>query len=219
MNIETIDLRLQLIDSRKRLKEFRKTRTEPPRKCPPERLSELSVLRVLAYAAFVFDTPEVSEICVEMLDRYREEWRASSRNWSARDKGAYLRALASMARLHSSQREQEEAKRCFEEAESIIFGLQDPLFTEAIVDVPFLGPRLDVCDHTGISGLASLLAGLLDYNALSRMGLRGKHNLPLDIAQSLAEGLHYARTLGIYGAGLYWVLMRYQKIQQPEAHA
>jgi uncharacterized protein YyaL (SSP411 family) len=219
VNIEPVDLRLQLIDSRKRLREFRRTRNEVPRKCPPERLSELSVLRVLAFAAFTFDTPEVAEICQEMLERYREEWRISSRDWSAREKGAYLRALSSMARLHSSQRDHDEAKACFEEAEAVIFSLQDPIFSEAIVEVPFLGARVDVCDHTGISGLASLLAGLLDYNALSRMGLRGKHNLPLDIAQTLAEGLRYARPLGIYGAGLYWVLMRYQKLHQPEANA
>ncbi|MEO5666753.1 MAG: DUF255 domain-containing protein [Bdellovibrionota bacterium] len=219
VNVEPVDLRLQLIDSRRRLKDYRKARSGAPSKCPPERLSELTLLRVLAYAAFAFDTPQVSETCVEMLDRYREEWNADSSAWTTREKGAYLRALCSMARLHSAHRDQDEAKKCFEEAETLIFGLQDPVFREAIVEVPFLGARLDVCDHTGISGLASLLSGLLDYNALSRMGLRGKHNLPVDIGHSLSEGLMYARTLGIYGAGLYWVLMRYQKLQQPEAHA
>jgi len=219
VNIEPIDLRLQLIDSRKRLEDFRKSRPASPSKCPPDRLSELTLVRVLAYAAFSFDTPQVSEICVDMLDRYREEWNATSKNWTAREKGAYLRALAAMARLHSAQRDPDPAQKCFEEAESLIFGLQDPIFKEAIVDVPFLGPRVDVCDHTGISGLASLLAGLLDYNALTRMGLRGRHNLPIDIGHTLSEGLRYARPLGIYASGLYWVLMRYQKLQQPEANA
>jgi uncharacterized protein YyaL (SSP411 family) len=219
VGIEPVDLRLQLIDSRKRLKEFRKTRGEPPRKCPPERLSELTLLRVLAYAAFAFDTPQVAETCIEMLERYREEWSVGGKDWTAREKGAYLRALASMARLHSAQRGHDEAKKCFEEAEELIFGLQDPLFHEAVVELPFLGPRVDVCDHSGVSGLASLLAGLLDYNALSRMGLRGKHNLPVDIGHTLSEALRYARPLGLHAAGIYWVLMRYQKLQQPEAHA
>jgi|GEM_PF-1485489 len=219
VGIEPVDLRLQLIDSRKRLKEYRLTRSEAPSKCPPERLSELTLLRVLAYAAFAFDTPQVAEICEEMLERYREEWSLGAESWTSREKGAYLRALCSMARLHSAQRDHDEAKLCFEEAEQVIFDFKDPVLREAIVDVSFLGARLDVCDHSGVSGLAGLLAGILDYNALSRMGLRGKHNLPVDIGHSLAEGLRHARPLGLYGAGLYWVLMRYQKMQQPEANA
>ncbi len=217
--LQPVDLRLQLVDSRKRLKDFRRSRSEAPRLCPPDRLGELTLLRALAYAAFAFDTPKVSEICSELFSRYREEWKATPEGWTLREKAAYLRALAAMARLHAAHRDHEFAQLCFEESEAFILSLKDPLIEEAVFDMPFLGRHVDVCDHGGMSGFASLLAGLLDHNALSRMGLRGKHNLPIDIGHALAHGLQYARTLGIYAAGLYWVLMRYQKQQQPTANA
>jgi uncharacterized protein YyaL (SSP411 family) len=214
VGVEALDLRLQLLSSRKNMKEFRSDREVPhPARIPPERNAEITAWRALAWAAFVFDTPQATPLCEGLYQRYSEEYELQSHTWSAREKGAYLRALAAMTRLYTAQKEKDKAKECFEKAESLIFALKDPLITEAIWDSPFLGERIDLCDHTGPSGLANLIAGMLDYNSLQKMGLRGKYNLPLDVGYPLAWALEKARPLGLHAASLYWCLMRYQKQQ------
>ncbi len=207
---EAVDLRLSLSDAKRSLGENRIKKIERLKFSPPTRLSELSVLRSLAHASFSFDTPRLTSICEALIEKYSAEFDASEfSNWSLREKAALLRAYTSLSRLYSAQRESTRAKRMFIEAENLIESLQSPLFLEAKTDSLFLGERIDICDHTGTSGLASLLQGLLDFNALQLMGLRGDKNLPVDIGPALGWALEFARPMGLYASGIYSVAMRY----------
>jgi uncharacterized protein YyaL (SSP411 family) len=221
VNIEPVDLRLQLIGSRKALLKYREERGAKLRKSPSDRLSELTLLRVLARVVFSFDTPNVPQICEALFERYQEEFKSDHKGagWSLREKAAYMRALSAMTRLKTAHRDSEAAKTYFEELEAVIFDLQDPLVAEAAWSSPMLGERFDLCDHGGASGLASLLIALLDYNSLTRMGLRAKRNLPVEVGHTLAWTLDRARPLGLYASSLYWALMRYQKNQMPVGNA
>jgi len=221
VDVEPVDLRLQLIGSRKTLLKYREERSGKLRKSPPDRLSELTLLRVLARVVFMFDTPEIPQICDSLFARYQDEFRSDKNGatWTLREKAAYMRVLSSMTRLKTAHRDHEAAKLHFEEFEEVIFSLKDPLLSEAVWSLPVLGERVDLCDHGGVSGMSSLLIALLDYNSLTRMGLRAKYNLPVDVGHTLAWSLEKARPLGLYASSLYWALMRFQKNQMPVGNA
>jgi len=205
---EQVDLRLNLLGAKRALKEHRvKNNGAHLKLCPPTRISELSALRSLTQASFSFDTPRLTSLCEALVEKYASEY--SSETWSLREKSAMLRGYTSMARLYSAQRDGDRAKAMFVEAEKLILELKDPLFLEARYESGFLGTRVDLCDHTGSSGFASLMNGILDFNALQKLGLRGEYDLPVDISAPLSWSLAYVRTMGVYSASIYGVAMRY----------
>lgn len=207
---EPIDLRLKLTDARKELKAYREKKAELSKTglkyCPPTRLSELTALKAMAHASFAFDTPKLNSLCETLIEKYQSEYNGE---WSLREKASLLRAYTAMARLYTAQRDVERSNRMFAEAEKLIIELQDPLFLEAKVKTPFVGERMELCDHTGSSGFAIMLNGLMDFNALQKMGLKAEHNVPVDVEPALSWALEYVRPLGIYAASTYGAAMRY----------
>lgn len=214
---QPVDLRLSLMGARKKLKEHLRNKNaqegtqktankvESWKLLPPSRIAELTAVKALAFVSLTFDTPGVQPLAESIFDRYQSEF---SSEWTLRERGAYLRAATSLARLHQSQRDMQKAKSYFLEAERLLFSLNGTFFEEAQTQVPFLGHRLDLVDHLGASGFASMIHGVLDFEELRKSGLQGENDLPLDIHDDVNRALHRARPLGLHAASLYTALMR-----------
>ena len=218
---EPVDLRLALTDSLKKLREhkqaLRASGELKETRVAPSRLADLHVLRALAMACFSFDTPQVASYCETLVERYQSEDASA---WTLRERAAWIRALCAMTRLYTAHRDHERAREVYSQVETLISVLDSPLTRELKYATPFVGDRIDLCDHTGMSGGAELLHALLDFNALQRMGLRGAVNLPVDVGPLLSASLELSRPLGLFAAGVYSALMRYLKTEtKNEAHA
>lgn len=202
---EPVDLRLSLMGARKKLKQHLRSKEDQWKVLPPSRIGELTAVKALAFIGLTFDTPGVQPLAEGIFDRYQSEWAS---DWTLREKAAYLRAATGLARLHQTQRDMEKARSYFIEAERLLFSLKGSVLDEAKGTIPFLGKRLDAVDHMGTSGMAAMIHGMLDFEELRKLGLKGETDLPLDVRDDLNGALHVARPLGLHAASLYTVLMR-----------
>jgi uncharacterized protein YyaL (SSP411 family) len=207
-NLEPLDLRLKLLDVRKKLKSFAQKHRHlaRPRDFPSEKFSTAMAVGVLARAGFQWDIPELLDECLAMLTKWnpREEM-------GNRERWAWARAQLAVARHLAAQTRMEEARKFVTVVEDEL--LMESDFAKAcLTESDVFGARLDLCDHLGMSAGALFLHTLLDLRALRKKGITGDRALPFNESEALALALEKSRTLGIHAGGVYSALARYLNV-------
>ncbi len=204
-NLEPLDLRLKLLDVRRKLQSYaqKNRHLARPRILPGQPYATALAISTLARAAFQWDIPEIFDDCRQQLDSAQLDGEMS-----VRERWAWARAHLSLARAEVHMGRQVEAKHLVTWVEEELL-MESDLSKTAMVDFPLFGERLDLSDHLGPSAAALFLHTLMDLKALQKQGLSGKRSLPLDERLALATAVDQARTLGINAGGIYSALARY----------
>jgi uncharacterized protein YyaL (SSP411 family) len=210
-NLEPLDLRLKLLDVRRKLQSYaeKNRRLARPRELPAKSYATALAVATLARAAFSWDIPELFDDCREVLSAAAEK-RELNEDLKVRERWAWARAHLAMARteFHMGSKER---------ASELVTWVEDELLMESdfqkvgISESTVFGKRLDLSDHLGTSAGALFLHTLMDLKTLQKKGIVGKRSLPLDERQPLATALQQSRTLGINAGGIYSALARFLK--------
>lgn len=201
-NLEPLDLRLKLLDVRKKLQAFaeKHRRLSKPAEFPSQRFSTAMAITALARASFQWDIPELLEDCQKQLVVF-----GNRDDLSNRERWAWTRALLSMARCLGANGSDAEARAMVTKVEDELL-MESEFSKVALVQSPVFGSRIDLCDHLGMSAGALFLHTLLDLKALRKHKIIGDRALPFNESEALAHALTKARTLGIHAGGIYSAL-------------
>jgi uncharacterized protein YyaL (SSP411 family) len=205
LQLEPVDLHLQLLSSRRKLRAHRdKARAASrPAVQAATALSEWTSIRALARASFELDQPQAYDLARIRADRALERFEVRG----PRARWARARAWLALARVAANVKDTESARTLIARVEQEVASVESPW--EAIsYETSFAGKRADLCDFVGASAASLYIETLLDLRGLQRQGIEGPLGLPVSARDSLALFLKAARPLGVHAASLYAALAR-----------
>jgi uncharacterized protein YyaL (SSP411 family) len=207
VQMEPLDLHLQLLSSRRKLKAARDKKAADldrrPRALPMQAVAEWTCIRVLARASFELEQPlayDAARLRAEAAEA-RFPVRGPRARW------ARARAWLALARVAASQHDAATARDDVARVEREIAAVDGP-WSAIATETVFGGTRADLCDFVGASAAALHVETLLDLRGLQRQGVEGALGLPVSARDTLALYVKAARPLGLHAASLYAALAR-----------